>query len=69
MGTDILILDNLTLGKRARIMRLIRGLRQTDLAHIAHVSPLDVSYFERDWRISPRKRERILKALDIEATS
>lgn len=48
---------------RAKLIRISRGLRQIDLASLAHVEPLDISIFEQDGLLSRKKRERICQVL------
>ena len=62
---DVLVLDHLSLGRRCRILRLAKGLRQDQVAHLAGVSPGRISAFERGLFVNREARRRILAALDI----
>ena len=57
--------SKLTLGTKARIVRIARKWRQTDLATIASVSQANVSAFERDLPLCPSEEKRILEALGL----
>ncbi len=77
-AADILFLSNVTFGKKARILRISRDLRQTDVAYLAtqklHTSgfphlkviPADIGYLENDWQINPRKLKAICSVLGLE---
>ncbi|GEM_PF-6795468 len=56
---------NLSLGTKARIIRIARKWRQIDLARIASVSQANVSAFERDLPLCPSEEKRILVALGL----
>ena len=55
-----------TLGTTIRIERIRRRWRQWDLALAANVSQADVSQVERDRKVLPSRRGRILEALGID---
>ena len=57
--------SKLTLGTKARIIRIAQKWRQTDLATIASVSQANVSAFERDLPLCPSEEKRILEALGL----
>ena len=63
---DVLVLHNLTLGKRVLLARVALGWRQIDLASVAQVPAVAVSYAEMDQPIKRWKLQRILDALDLE---
>lgn len=56
----------LTLGQKARLLRIAAGLRQYELALLADVPPSCVSALERDCRLYASARNRILGALGLE---
>ena len=62
---NIIVMDDLSLGRRVRIARFAKGWRQIDLAAYANVQMSDVSFVERDWRVRRDKLIRILKALEL----
>jgi hypothetical protein len=62
---DILILSNITLGQKAKFVRLSKGLRQIDLASLAKVNPLDITRLEHDRYVLPTRRKRILAVLGL----
>jgi transcriptional regulator with XRE-family HTH domain len=67
---SVVVLDGeITLGCRARLVRIAKGLRQFDVAVGAGVGPGDVSLFERDVPVPPGVRRRILAALGIEESA
>ena len=66
MQPEVLILEGVTLGTRAKIARILRRWRQSDLAAVADVPAPCVSQLERDVACYPAARKRILDALDIE---
>lgn len=67
MGTDdILILTNLTLGQKARHMRLSKRLRQVDLASKAGVSVEEIIWLEKDRYILPTRRKLIMTVLGLD---
>jgi len=53
------------LGHLARLARITRHLRQSDVATLAHVRPEAISAFERSGYVHPAARHRILAALGI----
>jgi transcriptional regulator with XRE-family HTH domain len=53
------------LGHLARLARIARRLRQSDVAALARVRPEAISAFERGGYVHPVARERILAALGI----
>ena len=63
---DVLVLSDLTLGKRIRLARVARGWRQIDVASMAQVPAMAVSYAEMDQPIKRWKLKRILAVLELE---
>ena len=66
MTVDSIILVDLTLGRRVRLARIAKGLRQLDLASITGLNPPDITNIERDRSIYPWKLRRVLEALKLE---
>jgi hypothetical protein len=65
MSDDILVLDGLTAGQKARFTRLAKGLRQIDVASQANVQPIDITRLERGRYVLPTRRKRILAVLGL----
>ncbi len=63
---DVIILEDLTLGRRVRLARVAKGLRQLDLASITGLNPSDITHIELDRSVYPWKLYRVLKALELE---
>ena len=63
---DVIILEDLTLGRRVRLARVAKGLRQLDLASITGLNPADITHIELDRSVYPWKLNRVLKALELE---
>ena len=57
--------EPLTLGQKVRIARIARRWTQEDLAYEAQVTQANVSALERDIRVYPAAKQRILKVLEI----
>jgi transcriptional regulator with XRE-family HTH domain len=66
---DILILTNVSLGERAKFIRLSKGLRQIDLAAQAKVNPMDITNLEHNRYVLPTRRKRILAVLGLDDDS
>ncbi len=78
MNTDILILKDMPLGLKVKVARTARKLRQMDVAYLAtaelarrdlahfRITPSDVGWLERGWRITSWKRDAILAVLGLE---
>ena len=66
---DVIILEDLTLGRRVRLARVAKGLRQLDLASITGLNPSDITNIELDRSVYPWKMNRVLKALELERRS
>ena len=66
---DILILTNVSLGERAKFVRLSKGLRQIDLAAQAKVNPMDITNLEHNRYVLPTRRKRILAVLGLDVDS
>ena len=64
MGSE-LYLQDLSEGQIVKHHRLARGLRQIDLASLAHCEPSDVIAVEKDRWVRPDIRVRILVALGL----
>ena len=62
---DVLILTDVSVGMKAKLMRISKGLRQIDVASSAHVDVIDVTRLEKERYVLPTKRMRILKALGL----
>ena len=58
-------LNNMTIGKRARLVRLSRNMDQITVAVMAKVTQGDVSRLERDLKVDENRRTRILAVLDL----
>jgi transcriptional regulator with XRE-family HTH domain len=63
MSTPASVIESL--GTTVRIERIRRRWRQSDLALAADVTQADVSQLERDRKVVPSRRLRILEALGI----
>ena len=59
--------EPLTLGQKVRIARIVRRWTQDDLAYVSNVTQANVSALERDLRIHPAAKQRILKVLEIQS--
>lgn len=62
---DVMVLDNVSLGRRVRLARIARGMRQLDLASLTCLNPGDVVNVEHDRSVPYWKIRRILDALEI----
>lgn len=63
---DVLVIQNLTLGQRIRLVRIANGLRQIDLASMTGLNSGDICNAELDRSIHRWKLDRILEALELE---
>jgi len=64
----IFVASGLTEQQEVKLARVARGLKQTELAALAHVPPWAVSSYETAYRRIPRSwKQRIRAALDLEA--
>ena len=61
----VLFNEPLTLGQRVRIARIARRWTQDDLAYESDVTQANVSALERDLRVHPTAKQRILRVLEI----
>ena len=59
----------LTLGQKARLLRIARGMRQFELAALADTSPSMVSALERDRKVYASARIRLIQVLGLEGES
>ena len=66
---NILVLDGLSAGQKAKLTRLAKGLRQIDLASQANVQPIDITRLEKDRYVLPTRRKRILAVLGMDNES
>jgi hypothetical protein len=62
---NILILEGLTQGQKAKFLRLAKGLRQIDVASKANVCPMDITRLEHGRFVMPTHRKRILAVLGL----
>ena len=60
---------DLTIGRKARVLRVALGWRQYKLAVRADVPPSVVSAFENDSAVYPAARRRILAVLGLDDES
>ena len=64
--TEVFLFDrSLTLGQKVRISRVARRWTQDDLAFEAGVTQGAVSALERDIKVFPLAKKRILKILNL----
>jgi transcriptional regulator with XRE-family HTH domain len=64
--TEVLLFEHpLTLGQKVRILRISRRWTQNDLAHEADVPQYQVSALERDLKVYPKAKRRILAILGL----
>lgn len=66
MTPAVIVVHDLSAGRRVRITRYALGWRQCDLASRAGVSPVDVSHIEQDRPIKRWKRHAIARALGLD---
>ena len=66
---DVLVITDLSLGRKVRLARIARGLRQLDLASMTRLQMHDISNVELDRQVHLWKVNRILEVLDLEAAS
>jgi len=59
--------QSLTIGQQVRIARIVRRWTQDDLARVARVTQANVSALERDLRVHPAAKQRILEVLGLES--
>ena len=62
---NVIVLDDLTLGRRVRLARIAKGLRQLDVASITGLNPGDVCNVELDRPVHRWKLKRILDTLAL----
>lgn len=63
MTEVFLFKEPLTLGQKVRITRIAKRWTQVDLAYEAGVKQVNVSALERDLKVYPMAKERILRVL------
>lgn len=61
----LLFSEPLTLGQKVRIARVARRWTQDSLAYEAEVTQANVSALERDIRVYPAAKQRVLNVLEI----
>jgi transcriptional regulator with XRE-family HTH domain len=66
---DVLVISDLTLGRKVRLARIAKGLRQIDLASMTRLQVLDVSNVEMDRSVHLWKLKRILRTLELDAAT
>ena len=62
---DILVLTGISEGQKVRLIRMVKGLRQIDVASLANVNTIDVTRLEKDRYLLPIRRKRILAVLGL----
>jgi hypothetical protein len=62
---DIFVADGLSEGDKVRLARVVRKLRQVDVASLARVNPCEVTAIEKNRFIRKASRERILLTLGL----
>ena len=67
MSSPAFLFEQLTLGEKARVVRVIRKFRQQELADRAGVSQAQISSLERGEYVPLSIKRKILRALDLEA--
>ena len=67
MSSPAFLFEQLTLGEKARVVRVARNFRQQQLADLAGVSQTQVSSLERGEYVPLSIKRKILRALDFEA--
>ena len=67
MSSPAFLFEQLTLGEKARVVRVIRKFRQQELADRAGVSQAQVSSLERGEYVPLSIKRKILRALGLEA--
>ncbi len=66
LTVDVIVLEGLTLGRRVRLARIAKGLRQLDVASLTRLQPSDVCNVELDRPVYRWKLARILEVLELE---
>ena len=67
MSSPAFLFEQLTLGEKARVVRVARNFRQHQLADLAGVSQTQVSSLERGEYVPLSIKRKILRALGLEA--
>ena len=67
MSSPAFLFEQLTLGEKARVVRVVRKFRQQELADRAGVSQAQISSLERGEYVPLSIKRKILRALDLEA--
>lgn len=63
---SIFILSDVSEGMKARLTRIVKGMRQIDVAAAARVDTIDISRLEKDQYVLPTRRKRILAILGMD---
>ena len=66
MVTDFLLLQDTSDAYRVKVGRAVKGLRQTDVAYLAHVPVALVSALECGWTINRGRRRAIFQVLGLD---
>ena len=64
-GQNSLFLEGLSEGEVLKLRRMAKGLRQVDVASLAHCEQSNIINVEKDRWVRPDIRERILVALGL----
>ena len=67
MSSPAFLFEQLTLGEKARVVRVVRKFRQQELADRAGVSQAQISSLDRGEYVPLSIKRTILRALDLEA--
>ena len=67
MSSPAFLFEQLTLGEKARVVRVVRKFRQQEVADRAGVSQAQISSLERGEYVPLSIKRKILRALDLEA--
>jgi transcriptional regulator with XRE-family HTH domain len=62
---ELFILNNASEGMRAKLTRIAKGMRQIDVASLAHVDCIDITRLENNRFVLPTHRKRILTVLGL----
>jgi len=62
---DIFIVTGISEGEKARLQRLVKGLRQIDLASLAKVNVCDITALEKNHYLPRTRKRRILGILGL----
>lgn len=62
---DVFVITGISEGKKARLTRLAKGLRQIDLASLAKVNVCDITALEKNRYLLRTRKRRILAVLGL----